>query len=382
MRQNYIFRHLKAGLLQKLIFFIFIFSLHFSFFSFHLAAQGVTKHGESKATNNDFVNRYGVIVSSRALDKYGKIIVPTVPDAPTISTATAGIGLASVPFTEPAYNGGSPITSYTATSYPDNITGTLYQAESGTITVTGLTNGTAYTFTVRATNAIGTSAASAASNSVTPQQPCGSPISYGGQSYATVQIGTQCWMAENLNIGTRIDGSANQTNNTTIEKYCYTNNTSNCDVYGGLYQWDEMMQYVTTSGTQGICPHGWHLPSDPEWCILEQLLDPSISCNSNGFCGTSGGGQMKETDTTHWLSPNTGATNTSGFTGRGGGERYHGGSFISGIKQKASFWTSTACSEPYPAGTSYHRSFYWSRADVNRFYKGQAYGFSVRCVRD
>jgi uncharacterized protein (TIGR02145 family) len=63
-------------------------------------------------------------------------------------------------------------------------------------------------------------------------------------------------MAENLNIGTRIDGANNQANNGTIEKYCYSDNTSNCDTYGGLYQWDEAMQYVTTEGTQGICPSG------------------------------------------------------------------------------------------------------------------------------
>ncbi len=92
----------------------------------------------------------------------------TVPGAPTIGTATAGDTTASVPFTAPGSNGGSVITSYTATSSPGGLTGTLTQAGSGTITVNGLTNGTAYTFTVTATNAIGTGAASAASNSVTP----------------------------------------------------------------------------------------------------------------------------------------------------------------------------------------------------------------------
>jgi hypothetical protein len=92
----------------------------------------------------------------------------SVPDAPVIGTATAGNAQASVPFTQPASNGGSTIISYTATSSPGSITGTLTQAGSGTITVSGLTNGTAYTFTVTATNATGTGAASAASNSVTP----------------------------------------------------------------------------------------------------------------------------------------------------------------------------------------------------------------------
>lgn len=85
---------------------------------------------------------------------------------------------------------------------------------------------------------------------------CGYSIidSRDGQTYNTVLIGTQCWMAENLNIGTMINGSSDQTDNATIEKYCYNNKTANCDTYGGLYQWTEMMQYVMTEGAQGICP--------------------------------------------------------------------------------------------------------------------------------
>ena len=93
------------------------------------------------------------------------------PDAPTIGTASAGIAQATVSFTAPSSNGGTAITSYTATSSPGGITGTLNQAGSGDIIVSGLTNGTAYTFTVTATNAIGTSLASAVSNSITPQVP-------------------------------------------------------------------------------------------------------------------------------------------------------------------------------------------------------------------
>ena len=100
----------------------------------------------------------------------------TVPGAPTIGTAIAGNAQASVPFTAPASNGGSAITSYTATSDPGNITGILNQAGGGTITVSGLTNGIAYTFTITATNAIGTGAASAASNSVTYATVPGAPI--------------------------------------------------------------------------------------------------------------------------------------------------------------------------------------------------------------
>ena len=93
------------------------------------------------------------------------------PDAPTIGTATAVSGEATVPFTAPSSDGGSAITSYTATSSPGDFTGTISQSGSGSIIVSGLTNGTAYTFTVTATNAIGTSLASAVSNSVVIPQP-------------------------------------------------------------------------------------------------------------------------------------------------------------------------------------------------------------------
>ena len=104
--------------------------------------------------------------------KWGTLsFTKTIPDAPTIGTAVSGNAQATVSFTAPSSNGGSVITSYTATSNPGGITGTLSQAGSGDITVSGLTNGSTYTFTVTATNAIGTSVASAASNSVTPAVP-------------------------------------------------------------------------------------------------------------------------------------------------------------------------------------------------------------------
>lgn len=124
----------------------------------------------------------------------------TVPGAPTIGTATqTGPTTATVVFTAPASNGGTAITSYTATSSPAGGTGTLSQAGSGTITVTGLTTGTSYTFTVKATNGVGEGPASAASNSVTPALPA-IGAAFGGGFYAG-QIGVSSVATHNLIVG-------------------------------------------------------------------------------------------------------------------------------------------------------------------------------------
>ncbi|RLD55104.1 MAG: hypothetical protein DRJ05_13490 [Bacteroidetes bacterium] len=195
------------------------------------------------------------------------------------------------------------------------------------------------------------------------------------QTYTTVQIGTQCWMAENLNIGTMINGSNIQTDNSTIEKFCYDNNTSNCDTYGGLYQWDEMMQYAFTESIQGICPIGWHLPSDAEWCTLEDEVDAgTIDCGLAGWRGIDVGGNLKETGTLHWNSPNTGATNSSGFTALGSGSR--GISFVD-ITLNTLFWTSTVDGD---YGLLRILTDYETRS-----LRGEElweYGFSVRCIKD
>jgi uncharacterized protein (TIGR02145 family) len=208
---------------------------------------------------------------------------------------------------------------------------------------------------------------------------CGSPFtdSRDGQSYQTVQIGDQCWMAENLNIGTRINGSSSQTDNGTIEKYCYNNSDAQCDVYGGLYQWNEMMYYTTIAGVQGICPEGWHLPTDAEWCALEQEVDPSITCSSIGWRGIDGGGKLKETGTTHWNSPNTGATNSSGFTALPGGYRRISGLF-SGAGNNGIWWSSSE----YDGSSAWYRGLDYDYAQVFRSDNTKSYGFSVRCLKD
>ncbi len=196
---------------------------------------------------------------------------------------------------------------------------------------------------------------------------CGMNILYEGQYYHTVQIDSQCWMKENLNVGTMINGTSNQINNGQIEKYCYDNNEANCNTYGGLYQWNEMMQYVTTEGVKGICPLGWHLPSDAELTMLTDYL---------GGEGVAGG-KMKEAGLTHWASPNIGATNESGFTALPGGYRNSGGSF-GNLTYYAYFWSSSQGD----ASNAWTRDLYWDHEGVYRYGNYKSYGFSARCLQD
>jgi uncharacterized protein (TIGR02145 family) len=176
------------------------------------------------------------------------------------------------------------------------------------------------------------------SNEVTIDVYLNGLLDINGNYYKVVKIGTQIWMAENLNIGNRIESGNNQTDNEIIEKYCYNDLDYNCDIYGGLYQWDEMMQYhpaedtsIITGDTQGICPNGWHIPTYKEWETLSDTL------------GVGAGGKLKEAGFEHWIAPNTGATNESGFTGLPGGAYQPGVSNTTkffGIGQECDYWSS------------------------------------------
>jgi uncharacterized protein (TIGR02145 family) len=100
------------------------------------------------------------------------------------------------------------------------------------------------------------------------------------QQYATIQIGSQCWMAANLMYGSMISSEQMQRDNCIPEKYCYGDIAANCTSNGGLYQWDEMMKFDNASGAQGFCPPGWHVPTESQWGILFNYY------TSNGFAGS------------------------------------------------------------------------------------------------
>ena len=235
--------------------------------------------------------------------------------------------------------------------------------------LTGLTPNTLYYVRAYATNSVGTAYGNEVTFTTTPSNPCGgiTTVDYGGLIYNTIEIGTQCWLVENLNIGTMISGGQNQTNNSLIEKYCYNNNISNCTEYGGLYQWDEAMQYINIQGSQGLCPPVWHVPDNNDWSTLTNFLGGlSIS-----------GGKMKETGYSHWNPPNTGATNESGFTAIASGYRNSNGYFYETLINNK-IWSSTESQ----TGSAWSRNLNNNSAivDVNNSYKVN--GFSIRCIKN
>jgi uncharacterized protein (TIGR02145 family) len=200
--------------------------------------------------------------------------------------------------------------------------------------------------------------------------------------YSTTLIDNQCWMAENLNFGNMVAGSSGQSDNGIPEKYCYEDNPARCDDYGGLYTWDEMMQYSNVESSKGVCPDGWHIPSDEEWKILEGTLDSQFGIGEpewekTGNRGTDAACKLKETGTTHWSIPNTCATNSSGFTALPGG--YHIFSFVYYyLSVQGYYWTSSEVD----TGSSYDREFFSNSQFVGRNNWDKSYGCSVRCVKN
>jgi uncharacterized protein (TIGR02145 family) len=194
-------------------------------------------------------------------------------------------------------------------------------------------------------------------------------VTYGGQTYATkLMPDGKWWMAENLNIGTMITGTTNMTNNSTLEKYCYDNVAANCATYGGLYQWNEMMQYTIISGTRGICPTGWHLPSDAEWTALETSLpSPDKASRLAGNAALWKDGRLDQS--TYF--------GTCGFAALPAGGRITDGSFINKGNQ-AYFWSSSRLN----LTSSWSRYLNYDNTAIYDDNDNMVYGLSIRCVQD
>ena len=203
------------------------------------------------------------------------------------------------------------------------------------------------------------------------------------QSYATVQIGSQCWMGENLNIGEMIINPTNQSNNSIIEKYCWLNINNNCDIFGGLYQWDETMQYEYEEiNIKGICPDDWHVPSDTEWINFANIVNsnPAYKCE-----GLNNAIVKAISSSDYWIydgrtcvsGNNTSTNNTSGFNALPAG---YTGTIFYHLNDTTDFWSSSINTSDN--NMAWDRLIYLASNQLLKTTHSRLFGFSVRCVKN
>ena len=201
-----------------------------------------------------------------------------------------------------------------------------------------------------------------------------------GNTYTSIQIGTQVWMAENLKTTKYNDGTAipNITDAATwaaatTGAYCdYLNTPANSTTYGRLYNWyavdNNAATRVASNGGKNVCPTGWHVSSDAEWRTLTDYLGSWVVAAD----------KLKESGTTHWITTNTGVTNETGFTALPGGFRSWPTGSYNGIASIGFWW----CSTEIWTTIAYHRSMDYINPDVKSSSTEKVNGLSVRCVRD
>ena len=305
-----------------------------------------------------------------------KTLIPTLSTAAvssvTLSSAISGGSIASD-------GGGDIIASGVCWSLTVNPTIGNSKTTDGSATgsfassITGLTSNTSYYVRAYATNSAGTGYGE--------QYQFNTLVDYSGQtrtvsdidgnSYPTIGIGSQVWMAANLKttkyrnvslIGTTSSATLDITSESAPKyQWAYGGIESNVGIYGRLYTWHA----VTDS--RGVCPTGWHVPSDAEWSTLTTFAGgESIA-----------GGKLKETGTVHWNTPNTLTTNLSGFTALPGGDREVTGTFGS-LGSNGGWWSTSENT----AVTGWFRFLFFDSGIVSRGYFSKSYGFAVRCIKD
>jgi uncharacterized protein (TIGR02145 family) len=284
----------------------------------------------SAISGGNIIDNGGSTVTARGV-VWNTTGTPTISDNKTTDGSGTGTYVSNLTVL-------SPSTTYYVRAYATNSTGTTY--------------GNQHIFTTTAT-----------SQTVTDID---------GNIYNTVQIGNQVWMSENLKTLRYKNGDSipNVLENTDWQDLStgalsvYNHDGSNNTVYGNLYNW------YTTSDSRGICPTGWHVPTDDEWVTLNIYLGGSF---------LSGGGKMKAVGTTYWDNPNSGATNESGFSALPGGYRNVDGNF-GFLRLHSYFW----CGPP-PEATATNG---WFRLldnesdNVGRSNVSKQFGFSIRCLKD
>ena len=306
----------------------------------------------------------------------------------TINSATSGGNITS--------DGGAVITArgvcWNTTGSPsisDKKTTDGTGTGSFTSSLTGLESNTTYYIRAYATNSASTGYGDeewfkTAKADITGET--GTFTDYDGNTYNWVGIGKQAWMAENLRVTHYADGTAiplvtdntaweNLDNNSTDDAYCWYNNNETIykDTYGALYTWaaamnGESSSNANPSGIQGVCPDGWHLPSDDEWTELEDYI------TTDGYSGTEGTA-LKATG--GWNSNGNG-TDIYGYSAFPGGYRNYNSGTFNNSGSYGDWWSSSENGGTY----AYYRYLFYSSADVGRYSYYKSYGFSVRCVRD
>ena len=218
-------------------------------------------------------------------------------------------------------------------------------------------------------------------------------VDINGNVYKTVEIGDQTWMAGNLKVTKYADGTPipfidnlESWFHITREDKAYSwydDRVSNGFTYGALYTWAATVRGLEVSdknpsGIQGVCPDGWHVPSDDEWKQLEMYLGMDIfEANAEGWRGEDEGGALKQEGTGYWKSPNSGATNRTSFKALPGGYRHGSGEFY-GQTTTARFWTTTKNGYSY----GWYHQLDFDKSSIKRHYDGVYRGHSVRCLKD
>jgi len=202
-----------------------------------------------------------------------------------------------------------------------------------------------------------------------------------GNNYATVTIGTQTWLAENLKTTKYSDGTdiPNVTDNTawtqlTTGAYCWYNNDSATykNLYGALYNWYAVDK--VSNENKNICPTGYHVPTDAEWYILEHYVDPTINDpNSTGGRGTDCGTKLKSTS--GWINGSNG-TGNYGFTTLPSGVHIYNGMIFIGYY--CVYW----CSTTSEVNSAWTRRIYFDHANIYRYSDNILFGYSIRCAKD
>ncbi len=300
---------------------------------------------------------------------FGNQISFTTLELPSISTAKITNVSATTAMSGGTINsdGGAPITERGVCWSPSQnptISNNKMTSGSGigtyTTKITMLAAKTTYYARAYAINAAGVAYGDQFSFTTTSACNNVKSIEYDNRNYYTIEIGNQCWLKDNLNIGNYVLNFSSEAdhadvkNNNLNEKYCYDNKEDNCGLYGGLYDWNEMMNYERREGVQGICPEGWHIPTLTEW---------------NTFIAFFGG------ETVAGSPVKKGGA--SGFEAFAGGLRGANGNFNL-IGSGAYFWTSTQIDDNNAWGIS----LLYRGTALSPIYRSKSMGLSVRCIKD